>query len=43
MLAAGLCHHALENGYRAYFRTMGQIMATLKTKDLSRSGMADYK
>lgn len=43
LLAAGLCHHALENGYRAYFRTMEQIMATLKTKDLSRAGLADYK
>jgi DNA replication protein DnaC len=38
LLAAGLCHHALENGYRAYFRTMEQIMTTLKTKDISRSG-----
>lgn len=43
LLAAGLCHHALENGYRAYFRTMEQIMATLKAKDLSRSASADYK
>ncbi|MEK9145291.1 MAG: ATP-binding protein, partial [Elusimicrobiota bacterium] len=43
LLGAGLCHHALENGYRAYFRTMEQIMATLKTKDISRSGIADYK
>jgi DNA replication protein DnaC len=43
LLAAGLCHHALENGYRAYFRTMEQIMTALKTKDISRSGLADYK
>ena len=43
LLAAGLCHHALENGYRAYFRTMEQIMTTLKTKDISRSALADYK
>jgi DNA replication protein DnaC len=43
LLAAGLCHHALANGYRAYFRTMEQIMTTLKTKDISRSGLADYK
>ena len=42
-LAAGLCHHALESGYRAYFRTMEQIMTTLRTKDISRSAMADYK
>ncbi len=43
LLAAGLCHHALENGYRAYFRTMEQIMTMLKAKDLSRSALADYK
>jgi DNA replication protein DnaC len=42
-LAAGLCHHALQSGYRAYFRTMEQIMTILKTKDISRSAMADYK
>jgi DNA replication protein DnaC len=43
LLAAGLCHHALQSGYKAYFRTMDQIMTTLKTKDLSRSALADYK
>ncbi|MDP1762964.1 MAG: IS21-like element helper ATPase IstB [Sediminibacterium sp.] len=43
LLAAGLCHHALQGGYRSYFRTMDQIMATLKAKDISRSAMADYK
>lgn len=43
LLAAGLCHHALQGGYRAYFRTMDQIMTTLKTRDISRSAMADYK
>jgi DNA replication protein DnaC len=43
LLAAGLCHHALKNGYRTYFRTMEQIMTTLKTKDISRSGLADYR
>ena len=43
LLAAGLCHHSLQNGYRSYFRTMDQIMTTLKTKEISRSAMADYK
>jgi len=43
LLAAGLCHHALQSGYRSYFRTMDQIMTILKTKDISRSAMADYK
>ena len=43
LLAAGLCHHALQGGYRSYFRTMDQIMTVLKTKEISRSAMADYK
>ena len=43
LLAAGLCHHALQSGYRSYFRTMDQIMTVLKTKEISRSAMADYK
>jgi len=42
-LAAGLCHHAIEGGYRAYFRPMEQIMNMLKTKDQSRSAMVDYR
>lgn len=42
-LAAGLCHHAIQNGYRAYFRTMGDLMSMLKTKDLSKSAMVDYR
>lgn len=42
-LAAGLCHHGVKNGYRAYFRTMDQLMVVLKTKDLSRIAMADYR
>lgn len=42
-LAAGLCHHALQGGYRAYFRTMEQIMTVLKTKDITHSAMTDYK
>ena len=43
LLAAGLCHHSLQNGYRAYFRTMDQMMSTLKTKEISRSAIGDYK
>ena len=42
-LAAGLCHQAIEGGYRAYFRPMEQIMFMLKTKEQSRSAMVDYK
>lgn len=43
MLAAGLCADAIEKGYKAYFRTMDDIIGMLKTKDFSRSAMADYK
>ena len=41
-LSAGLCAHAVKNGYRAYFRTMEQLMTVLKTKDLSVLAKADY-
>lgn len=43
MLAAGLCHHAISGGYRAYFRPMDQIMTMLTTKDISRSAQVDYR
>jgi len=42
-LAAGLCHHAISSGYRAYFRPMDQIMTILRTKEASRSAMVDYR
>jgi DNA replication protein DnaC len=42
-LAAGLCHHAIQNGYRAYFRTMDDIVTMLKTKEMSRSATVDYR
>ncbi|MGO1786155.1 MAG: ATP-binding protein [Sphingobacterium sp.] len=31
-LAAGLCRDAVKAGYKAYFRTMDEILSTLKTK-----------
>jgi len=43
LLAAGLCDHAVKEGYRAYFRTMDHIMDILKTKDILRSAMVDYR
>jgi DNA replication protein DnaC len=43
LLAAGLCQHAVKGGYRAYFRTMEHIMNMLRTKDISRSAIADYR
>jgi len=42
-IAAGLCHDALKSGYRAYFRTMEQIMEMLKLKDITRSAGVEYK
>ena len=43
MLAAGLCADAIEKGYKAYFRTMDEIITMLKSKDFSRAAMADHK
>lgn len=42
-LAAGLCNDALKKGYKAYFRTMEQIMEMLKLKDITRSAGTEYK
>lgn len=42
-IAAGLCHQAVKNGYKAYFRSMGEIIDMLTMKDVTRSAMADYK
>jgi DNA replication protein DnaC len=42
-LAAGLCAEAVNKGYKAYFRTMEEIMSMLKMKDFARTAKADYK
>ena len=42
-LAAGLCKDAVQKGYKAYFRTMEEIMAMLTLRDFTRSAKADYK
>jgi DNA replication protein DnaC len=42
-IAAGLCYDALKKGFRAYFRTMEQIIEMLKMKDLIRSAESEYK
>lgn len=42
-IAAGLCFDALNKGYKAYFRTMEQIIELLKLKDITRSAQAEYK
>lgn len=43
MITSGLCHDAVKAGYKAYFRTMEQIIQTLQTKDLIRSKQIEYK
>lgn len=42
-LAAGLCADAIAKGYKAYFRTMEEIVNMLKMKDFTRTALADYK
>ncbi len=42
-LAAGLCADAVYKGYRAYFRTIEEIMSVLTLKDMTRSAAAEYK
>ena len=42
-LAAGLCADAIQKGYKAYFRTMEEIMSMLAMKDFTRSAKVDYK
>lgn len=42
-LAAGLCADAVKNGYRAYFRTIQEIINMLKLKDVTALAKADYK
>lgn len=42
-IASGLCYQAVKNGYKAFFRTIDDLLNTLKMKDYTRSAMADYK
>ncbi|MBN2349313.1 MAG: IS21-like element helper ATPase IstB [Bacteroidales bacterium] len=42
-LSSGLCFDAVNNGYKAYFRTMDELVNMLKMKEYTRSEMADYK
>jgi len=42
-IAAGLSFDALRKGYKAYFRTMEQIIEMLKMKDITRSAQTEYK
>jgi DNA replication protein DnaC len=42
-IAAGLCFDAVEKGYRAYFKTMEELIKILKMKDVTRSAATEYK
>ena len=41
--AAGLCFDAVDRGYRAYFKTMDELIITLKMKDITRAAATEYK
>jgi DNA replication protein DnaC len=42
-LAAGLCFDAVEHGYRAYFKSMDELIKVLKMKDVTRSAAVEYR
>lgn len=42
-LAAGLCFDAIDKGYLAYFKTMDELIKTLKMKDITRNANTEYK
>lgn len=42
-IAAGLCADAINKGYKAYFRTMDEILTTLKMKDMTPAAKREYK
>lgn len=42
-IAAGLCFDAVDKGYRAYFKTMEELVQVLKMKDITRTAAIEYK
>lgn len=42
-IAAGLCFDAVEQGYRAYFKSMEDLVHVLKMKEITRSAAIEYK
>lgn len=42
-IAAGLCADAIEKGYKTYFRSMEEILTTLKMKDITLSHKREYR
>lgn len=42
-IAAGLGYDALQMGYKVIFRTMQELISTLKMKDITRSAAQDFR
>lgn len=42
-IGAGLCFDAVEQGYRAYFKPMEDLLKVLKMKDITRKAATEYK
>ncbi len=42
-IGAGLCFDAVENGYRAYFKSMEALISVLKLKEVTRSAAIEYR
>ena len=42
-IAAGLCFDAVDMGYRAYFKSMEELIHVLKMKDITRTAVTEYK
>jgi DNA replication protein DnaC len=42
-IAAGLCFDAVDKGFRAYFKTMDELIKILKMKEITRNAAAEYK
>ncbi len=42
-IAAGLCFDAVNQGFKAYFKTMEELVKVLKMKDVTRSAATEYK
>jgi len=41
-IAGGLCFDAIDKGYRAYFKTMEELVKVLKMKDITKSAAVEY-
>jgi len=42
-IAAGLCFDAVDKGYRAYFKSMEELLNVLKMKEITRTAATEYK